>query len=330
MKRPQTKIKSWNRFLIRNLAVAPEVMGQEHIFPFENSTVSIKIPSISQVDRGKSYDEVASIGVRRTVDNEPLEFNIYKMDVEVSIPITVSIPLEVFDRPANAFDLFSDEEQNNLNKTTEQHQSIAEKAFEYWIRVTRWVCDDSRIGRDQVEDFRTGGWSTCLIDTERNTKVWIQGQIFHAPKYKTINPEEWQEIQSRLSNSSQPPIYVELKHDAEENIRLGDYRRSLVDMAMACETFLRLAVLQKLPKELNINLRSYIEEGNISQYINKFFPEVIDETANRQFKKLKSDLFTMFDRRNKLVHMGKDDGIDEKLCHNFLKVTQELLAVPNA
>jgi len=329
MKRHKAKIKSWNRFLIRNLAVAPEVMGQEHIFPFENSTVSIKIPSIDQVDRGKGFDEVASVGARRTVDNEPLEFNIHKMDVEVSIPITVSIPLEVLDQPANAYDLFSDEEQSRLNKIAEQHQSIAEKAFEYWLRVTRWVCDDSRIGRDQVEGFRSG-WSTYLIDTERNTKVWIQGHVFHVSKYKTLKPEEWQEVQSRLSNGSQPPIYVELKHDAEESIRLGDYRRSLVDMAMACETFLRLAVLQKLPAELNNKLVSYIEEGNISQYIDKFFPEVIDEAANRQFKKLKSDLFMMFDRRNKLVHMGKDDGIDEILCRKFLKVTQELLSISNA
>jgi len=326
MKRHKVKIKSWNRFLTRNLAVAPEVLGQEHLFPFENSTVSIKIPSIDQVDRGKGYDEVASVGARRAVDNEPLEFNIHKVDVEVSIPIIVSVPSEVLDRPANAYDLFSDEEQNRLNKVAEQHQSIAEKAFEYWIRVTRWVCDDSRIGRDRVEDFRSG-WSTYLIDVERNTKVWIQGHVFYVSKYKTLKPEEWQEIQLRLSNGSQPPIYVELKHDAEENMRLGDYRRSLVDMAMACETFLRFAVLQKLPVELNIKLAAYIEEGNISQYISKFFPEIIDEAANKQFKKLKSDLFSMFDRRNKLVHMGKDDGLDEKLCRKFLKVTQELLSI---
>ncbi len=251
------------------------------------------------------------------------------MDVEVSIPIAVSIPLEVLDQPANAYDLFSDEEQSRLNKIAEQHQSIAEKAFEYWLRITRWVCDDSSISRDQVEDFRSG-WSTYLIDTERNTKVWIQGHVFDVTKYKTLKPEEWQEVQLRLSNGSQPPIYIELKHDAEESISLGDYRRSLVDMAMACETFLRLAVLQKLPEELNKKLVSYIEEGNISQYIDKFFPEIIDETANRQFKKLKSDLFMMFERRNKLVHMGKDDEIDEILCRKLLKVTQELLSISNA
>ena len=301
-------------------------MGSEHRFVFENSMFAIKIPSIDQVDRGQGYDEVASVGARRVVDNEPLEFHIHKVDVEVSIPVIVSIPSEVLDRPANAYDLFSNEEQKRLNKIAEQHQSIAEKAFEYWIRIVRWVCDDPRLGRDQIEDFHSG-WSTYLIGEESGTKIWIQGLVLHVRGYKTLRLEEWNEIQSRLSQGSQPPIYVELKHDAEENIRLGDYRRSLVDMAIACETFLRIAVLQTLPSELNTKLAEYIEEANVSQYINKFFPEIIDEATNKQFKKLKSDLSSLFDRRNKLMHMGKDDGIDEKLCLRFLKVTQELVSL---
>ena len=322
----QIKVKSWNRFLTRNLAVKPEVLGCGHRFSFEDSTVSIKIPSIDQVDSGQGYDEVASVGARRAVDNEPLEFYIHKVDVEVSIPVTVSIPSEVLNRPPNAHDLFSDEEQKRLDKVAERHQSTAEKAFEYWIRIVRWVCDDSRIGRDRVEDFRSG-WRTSLIDAESDTKVWIHDQVFHALGYKTLRVEEWQEIQSKLSLCSQPPIYVEFKHDAEEHIRLGDYKRSLVDMAIACDTFLRFAVLQRLPGELNTKLTAYIEEANVRQYIEKFFPEINDEATNKQFKKLTSDLHSLFDRRNKLVHMGKDEGIDEKLCLRFLKVTQELLSI---
>lgn len=267
MKTHQIKVKSWNRFLTRNLVVKPEVLGSEHCFSFENRKVSIKIPSIDQVDRGQGYDEIATVGARRVVDNEPMEFDIHKVDVEVSIPVTISIPSEVLDRPPNAYDLFSGEEQKRLNTVAKQHQAIAEKAFEYWIRVIRWVCDDSCIGRDQVEDFRSG-WSTYLIDAESDTKIWIQSQMLHVSGYKTLQLEEWQEIQSRLSLDSQPPIYVELKHDAEENIRLGNYRRSLVDMAIACETFLRFAVLQRLPGELNTKLVAYI--GPVQKQLRTF------------------------------------------------------------
>ena len=78
--------------------------------------VSVKIPSIDQIDRGQGYDEVASIGARRTVDDEPLEFHINKVDVGVFIPIIVSIPSEVIDRSPNAYELLSDKEQKQLMK----------------------------------------------------------------------------------------------------------------------------------------------------------------------------------------------------------------------
>ncbi len=326
MKKCQVKVKSWNRFLIRNLGVKPNVMGSEHRFPFDKSMISIKIPSINQVDRGKSYDKVASVGARRAVDNEPLEFRIHKVDVEVLLPVTVGLPAEVLNCNPNAFDLLSKEEQKGLEKFAEQHQSVAEKAFDYWIRIVRWVCYDSRIGRNQVESFHSG-WSTYLVDAESETKFWIQGKTFYALGYKVLSVDEWQKIQSKLSIGSQPPVYMEFKHDAEEHIRLGDYRRSIVDMAIACETFLRFTVLQRLPGELNSKLAAYLEDAHISQYINKFFPEVIDEATDRQLKKLKSDLFSLFERRNNLVHMGKDNGIDEKICLRFLKVTQKLLSM---
>ena len=326
MKRQQVTIKSWNRFHTRNLVVDPEVLGKEHCFPFENSTISIRIPTAKQVDRGHGYDEVASAGARQSIDNEPVEVVINKVDLEVSFPIRVLMSSEVLNRNANAYDLFSEKEQEQLNNIAEQHQLIAEKAFDYWIRIVRWVCDDSRIGREWVDDFHTG-WSTYLIDTESETKVWIQSQMLSVVGYRRLNIEEWREIQFKLSAVSIPPIYVELKHDAEEHLNLGDYRRSLIDLVIACETFLRFTVLKGLPEELNPKLVAYIETANISQYVNQFFPEVINEAAKKEYQKLKSDLKSLFARRNKLVHMGNDSGINEELCLRFLRLTQELLSI---
>ena len=326
MNSQRIKIKSWNRFLTRNLVVKPEILGTIHQFPFENVTVSIKIPGIGQVNSVNGLDEVASVGARRAIDNQPSEIDIHKVDVEVLIPVVFKIPSEVLNRPANAYDLFSDKEQKWLNDLAKKHKTIAENAFEYWIRIVRWVCDDYRVGRVEVKSYQSG-WSTYLNETDSQANVWIQSQVLHVMGYKTIKPEEWQEIQSRLAKNLQPPIYIELKHDAEENIRLGDYRRSLIDLAMACETFLRYAVLQKLPNNLNTRLATYIEEANVNQYVGKFFPEILDDATNKQFKNFKSDLSSLFDRRNKLVHMGQYEGIDEQLCSKFLQVTQVLLSL---
>jgi hypothetical protein len=322
METRQIEVKSWNRFLTRNLAVKPEVLGCEHRFSFDDRIVSIKVPSSIQVDRERGYNKstsVASIANRRAVDDEPLEYYIHSVDVEVSIPDTLTIPSEVLNLPPNA------PEVSQLMKFVEQHKPIAEKAFEYWIRIVRWVCDDSRIGQNKVENYRSG-WSTKLIDVESDTTVFGT-QKFYALGYKTLSVEEWEKIRSELSSSSQPPVYVELKHDAEENIRLGDYGLSLLYLAFACEVFLRFAVIGTLPKTLNDEVIRYIERANVSLYIDKLFPEILDVATKKQFKSIKSDLHSLSEHRNKVVHMGNDEGVDEKLCLRFLKVTEELLSI---
>lgn len=325
METREVKIKSWNRFLTTGLAVKPEIMGSEHKFPFHNSLITIKVPSIDQINRGKGYDEVVSVSWRRATDNEPLEYDIHKVDVEVSIPIITSIPSEVLNRNANAYEILSDEEQKKLNQIATQHESIAEEAFEYWLRVIRWIKDDSRIGRRQVE--KLVNWSVRLFDEESAHKIWIGGGVFHVEGYKTIKSNEWQEIQSKLESNSQPPIFIELKHDANENIKLGDFRRAVIDMAMACETFMRFSVLQKLPNELNPKLVEFIEMANVNQYSDKFFPEILDEIDKNRFKTIKTELSILFKKRNKLVHMGQDNGIDEDLCKKLLLATESLLSI---
>jgi len=325
METRKVKIKSWNRFLTTGLVVKPEILGAEHEFSFQNSFVTIRIPSIDQVDRGKGYDEVVSVGSRRATDDEPLEYDIHKVDVEVSIPIITSIPSEVLNRNANAYEILSNEKQKELNQIATNHESIAEEAFEYWIRVIRWIKNDSRIGRRQIEKLID--WSVRLFDDESKHKIWIGGGVFHVEGYKTIKPDEWQEIQSKLESGSQPPIFVELKHDAKENIELGDFRRSVIDMAMACETFMRFSVVQKLPRELSLKLIEYVEMANVNQYIDRFFPEILDEIGKNKFKALKAELAILFKKRNKLVHMGQDDGIDEDLCKKLLLTTESLLSI---
>jgi hypothetical protein len=321
----KVEVKSWNRFKISSFAVEPEVLGNEHCFPFLDATVTVKIPTIDKVDRGKNYDNVATVGWRAD-NNEPIDFRIYKVDVEVSIPVAAVLPEEALNRHPNAVDLFSQAEQNSLMKIAERHEDIAEKSFEYWVRMLRWLRDDSRIGRYEVGSFHSG-WSTYLVNAETNKRFWASGQTFYAIGYKALNVGDWEKLQVELSKGTQPPIHMEFKLDAEERIKLGDYNRSLVDMAIACETFLRFVVFQHLPKELNSKLTEYIEEANISQYMNKFFPKVLDEATNKQFNKIKSNLFSLFERRNKLVHLGKSQGIDEQLCRKFLKTTQMLLSM---
>jgi hypothetical protein len=158
--------------------------------------------------------------------------------------------------------------------------------------------------------------------------------VFFMPGYRPLSLQEWEDIQQRLSNGSHPVVYLEHKLDAEDRMEMGDYRRALVDLAVACETFIRTTVLQSLPTELSKDLRDYIDQANISQYLNRFFPQVINQTARQQYNRkqygkndMPKELASLFSRRNDLLHSGKADGVDRKLCERLLKMTKDLLAL---
>ena len=319
------EVKSWTRFVIRHLGAQSDVMGHEHRFAFDQNMITVKLPRIEHVDRGEGYDEIASVRVR-SADGKPRDYEILKVDVEVSRGGRLVFPLEVLSQSPNAFDLFSEAEQTHLNEVSSQHQLIAERAFEYWIRIVRWTCDDFSLGRDRGEGFHSG-WGTRLADVETGKHVWIPTALFRATSYRTVSLQEWEAIQQSLSAGLYPPAYIEHKHDAEEYVERGDYRRALVDLAVACELFLRAMVVRNLPAELNEKFKKFIEDGNINQYVNQFFQEIINEIGNRQFKKIQPELRSLFGRRNDLLHLGKADGVNRQLCERFLKTTKDLLAL---
>ncbi len=90
---------------------------------------------------------------------------------------------------------------------------------------------------------------------------------------------------------------------------------------------MRAIVIDRLPVALDSRLVAYIEEANISQYINRFVPESLGEEAKKKFKGLKSELFSLFERRNKLMHLGSNEGIDKSSCNRFISVTKKLTSL---
>jgi hypothetical protein len=326
------QVKSWNRFAITHLGAQPDVMGHEHHFHFNQNMITVKLPQVEQADRGGSYDEVASVKAW-SADGKPLYYEVYKVDVETSGNVRLEFPLEVLNRPPNALDLFSKEEQAHLNEVGSQYQSIAERALEYWVRIVRWTCDDFRISRDRGEGFYSG-WTIRLVDVETGKRVWIPTAVFLVSAYRTVSLKEWEDIQQRLSDELYPSVYIEHKHDAEEYIERGDYRRAIVDLAAACELFLRVVVLRSLPAGLRPALQESIDSESISQYFNRFFPKAISEAARREYNKkqyngnnMKRELASLFSRRNGLLHAGKDDGVNRQICERFLKMTKDLLGL---
>lgn len=318
------QVKSWNRFVSRNLAISCDIIGKKHCFKYDDAIVSIHLPGSSDVNRGEGYDQMITIGTRKADTDKILTYKIEKIDVEVELKKDILLNKEVLNKNANAFELIIEEEQTKLDEVAERHKEIAERAYRYWLSILRWVVDDYRIGRAAVLDHNSG-WGTHLKTTDTNHTVWLQSTIILVSRYETITTDHWQEAQQKLNRLEDTPVYISLKHDAEEYFYRGEYRRSLIDMAVSCETFLRSTVLRKLPNNLQTDFVTMIEEANIHQYINKFFKNLIREEDRAWYKKIKKDIESLFDKRNKVVHMGSEEGLNKEKCERYLNTTKELL-----
>lgn len=113
--------------------------------------------------------------------------------------------------------------------------------------------------------------------------------------------------------------------DAIEHIKSGDLQRAIVDMAIACETYLRKLVADNLPDSITKSIVEYVDNCNIRNVLTKFVPELADEGEKKTLKTITSTLHHLFDKRNDALHTGRVSEVTLPECYRYLKATKRLL-----
>ena len=302
----------------------PSLMGGSTTFVHKGSTITIKIPPLERV--GKEFDEdaLAFCTTRNAKTGEPLSFHIRAVDVTTTCPSEVNLPRAILERQLNAIDLLDARTQKELDNVTGAATETAISAFEYWVSLLRWVtgfhpiCRETRVGHES-------GWGTYLHDSKTQHPVWASSQIVVVPADHPLTSEEWQRVQAFAAVGAQAPMHTVLLHDAKHCIDVDDFRRAIVDLCMACEVFLRTAVVGALPTDLQREAVRLIEEANINQFITHLFPALLADDAREPYtNSIKKVLSNLFDKRNKLMHLASQDGVNREICEKFLDAVDAL------
>jgi len=262
-------------------------------------------------------------GTRNASDNTVLEFDVHRVSVTADLEKTALIAPESLERPPVLYDLYKDTERQRMEELCQEHRKVSEAGFQHWLSVLRWKLDDFRIGRSILLKHESG-WGTYLHDKESQHSIWISTGVFVVEGSCVVDAEKWRTAAAYLQTAKPPPIYASVRYDAQESLSHGDYRKSLIELAMACELFLRQMVLQRLPEELSSTLVEAIEELNINQYVSKHFRDILSEAGQREFGKLSAELSSLFSKRNKLLHMGESGPATRENCERFLRATRRL------
>jgi len=330
MELAQLAIKSWNRFLTRNLSIHPDLVGAEHKFQYEDCQIIISLPSSRHLPtepcsgerlRFNSYTENDGIKI-------PLQLWVDSVDVTVSMGEKLSLPFEITKHPPNRTDLVSKAQQEKLNKIAAVHGTIAERSFDLWIRTLRWKADNSSIGRPEISGHESG-WSTYLVAQPKGERIWISPVSFMVKASKIVTSETWEAVASALQAERTPPVFVDLVMDAAEHLKMGDLQRATVEMAMGCEAFLRMLVAESLPPGLHAPIAAYVDDANVRPVLEKFVPAILSPEGLRELEKIKSKLHQLFDLRNSIIHKGDTAALSKEHCEKFLEVSKKLIRLPS-
>jgi len=317
-------------FVCRNLAVVPQLLGRSHNFNFRGHRILITLPKLSDVDESHSDDPQANCQSWLRVDGVdiPAEYNVYRIDLKVFLNEIPQIHPQMLVLNINQFGLLENSEQAALNAICDANSRVAIEAYEYWLSMMRWSTKSFRIGRSAVVG-NASGWSPTLCAVELDKKVWCAPNCLTVEGVHRTKNEEWETVSVVLAEGKEIPPHIGLLQDAQEYNRRRDHRRSMIDIAIACEVFLRARVLSALPQGIPAAIRTSIESTNISQFVSKFFPDLLTSTGKSKFSRLSKELTSLFDARNKIMHMDNNERATSEQCVRFIGLANKLFDLDN-
>lgn len=302
-------------------------MGAIHEFSFENHRVLVRLPRAELADRDQTkYDQVARISSYRADSKEPLSFAVGKVDVEIEVLGSISVPDDALTGPLCKYKSFSAEQRKAVDEICESHTGIAERAFEYWLEILRWSSGFALIGQPEISDKRSG-WSTYIVDKSTQHRVWGCGLRTTFYKEFEVTKEHWEIASAHFARGDILPMHLRFLHDAETSTRNAHFEKAILELAMACEIYLRYAVFSFIPYGTPIELAKYIEEANINKYVGKFFKSLLPREKRRDYNRLAKEISSLMSRRNSYLHMGRMDDADHKRCRRYINAAKSLFTI---
>jgi hypothetical protein len=323
---PDILAKTWTRFVTTNFCVTAEIMGSIHEFDFDNHHVSVKLTWPEQAGRDAGYDNVATVALSRASNEEVLSYRVRKVDVEIAVREPISVPEEALSKPPKQVEHFSEEQQQVADRICDRHSELADRAFQYWLEMIRWASGAALIGQPSISGFESG-WSTYLMESSTNHRVWASTVLLGVYRETEVTKEHWGIAAEHLRNGDDLPMHLRFLHDAGSSARHGQYKKAIIEIAMACEIYIRYAVFEFIPVSTPAELVRYIEEANINKYASHFFKSLVDESQISDYKNILKEISSLMSRRNSYVHMGQMDQADDALCQRFIYVAKKLFEI---
>lgn len=300
-----------------DLVVVAELLGSAHEFVFEGRKVSVSL-SRNFYFRDDEKSDIAHEKIARCVawrGNQCLEVSVNLIFVTVELQENDGIVFDeaMFKSEEKANALFWERNSHEkFQKAGRSVSSIASRAFDLWCRILRWKTSCHLFGSPTVGYDAHLGWR-YIASADPLKYVASFNDTIVITRLPAVSVEAWSAMREALDARLQPPIWIDLWHEAMRRHSAGDLRGAILDGAVSLESFLRhklLHALDPLPVE-DAAIRKRIEKWNMTDVLNN-----LGKVSTLRALEIDSDIEErmrkIFDTRNSLMH-GRQIDLDEEM-----------------
>jgi hypothetical protein len=207
--------------------------------------------------------------------------------------------------------LFSRREMDKLNKLTEKYEKLLDEAFQYWIDMLRWKSGRPSLCQFDHERY-TSSWATYLIDGNSKKRFYRPPSVVAWDLNTPIGAQTWRMVHDALAHNEQVPIWRIYLAEANQKMRMEDFRGVVIDLAIASETLIRAltTTTQFLVAPVNNAYTKLINGISISRILEDWHKLGFNNTGWRKLESDRKELKRVMDLRNANMHRGVYPSID--------------------
>lgn len=295
---------------------AGAILGATHSFGYAGYQARVSLPSAAFAEGG--HDPLGAgarfVHFREGYVDQNFERSFYEVDriyVEIDVQERVRIHrslLEV-DAVQKSPELIAN--YPHLEALSVRYEELASSVWLYWLRLARWAINELLIG---VPSWSFNGSSQLQMPrlTEKTTgfSIWTSMGIFRLSKSCKVDQKRWAHIETVLETGVTPPVWFDYMVEAEQRFHNLDFSGCVLSSAIACETLARACYFHLLGTPIHPTAAELVDRTAAQAIISRWKKLTGIDVDGKVHK--------IFDTRNRLVHSGRADVIDEAMARDTL------------
>lgn len=182
-------------------------------------------------------------------------------------------------------------------------QPIVENYLDVFMCSVRYRTRQSWIGQRLPSHYYN---FSVIYNEQEIPRIDSSGTHIHSSIDEIpLDQNIWTQIKEDILNENLPELYEELLLDADYMIHMGDNRRAILDMAVACEIFVQSFVDKKCNEKGVKCINKKRSEFGFVGWFNDIILLLKGKSFEELYPKEYKDINFLFTARNKLMHEGK-------------------------